>query len=152
MSSVCPICGASGTEGSSSVCPIASQWADEERMAFLTSYPSPDDTSAREQIIAFWSKAVTHAFECAPSLAMELRILAHGSLAWLGSTSPGIGLATARMLSKDELILRHEVEVSLFQNLSSSYPIELSIAPWNKYKACTDTKRAMTLLVTCPNL
>lgn len=120
MTSVCPICGASVAETSSLVCPIVSQWADEERMTFLTSYPSPDDTSAREQVITFWSKAVTHAFECAPSLATELRILAHGSLAWLGSTSPGIGLATAHMLSKDELILREQVEVSFFQIAGTS--------------------------------
>lgn len=106
----CPVCGSSAP---STTCRIAADWADDERMAFLTSYVAPDDSNARDQMVRFWSKALAHAFEHASSLSLDPAVLARGSLAWGGATAPGMELAMAHMLSSGTLVQRGDIEVKM---------------------------------------
>lgn len=82
-------------------------------MAFLTSHIDPDDTSARDDMVTFWSRAVTHAFERTPCLAVGLGELMRASLTPGGSVTPGIELAMAHMVELGQLVQRSEFEVKV---------------------------------------
>lgn len=78
-------------------------------MAFLMSSISPDDSNARDQLIAFWSKAVAHAFENNPSgFSLDPALLTKSALAW---SAPGVELAMGHMLSTSKLLQRGTIEV-----------------------------------------
>lgn len=117
MSARCPICAlntGSSKAATNTACPIAEEWANDERMAFLTSRIAPGDINARDQMIRFWSKATRHAFEQASSLSLDLGLLSRSSLAWGGATAaPGLELAMADMLTSGDLIQRSSLEVSI---------------------------------------
>lgn len=93
------------------MCPLAADWADEERMEFLTSHVAPGDINARNQIVSFWSKAVAHAYEQASSLSLDPDELVSTSLDWGGAAAPGLQLAMDDMMSSGRLIQRSEIEV-----------------------------------------
>lgn len=107
----CPVCAASGA---AAPCPLAAEWVDEERMEFLTSHVAPGDLNARADLISFWSKAVAHACEQAPSLSVDPAVLARTSLDWGGATAPGLELAIEHMLSAGTLVDRSKIEVGVF--------------------------------------
>lgn len=107
----CPVCAASGASATASPCPLAEEWADEERMEFLTSHVAPGDVSARSDLISFWSKAVAHACEFSPGLSVDPAVLASTSLDWGGATAPGLELAIEHMLSAGTLVPRNKIEV-----------------------------------------
>ena len=117
MSTRCPICAsnaASSTAATSAApCPLADDWANGERMAFLTSRIAPGDVNARDQMVRFWSKATQHAFEEASSLSLDLGVLSRSSLAWGGATAPGVELGMADMLTSGDLLRRSNLEVLL---------------------------------------
>ncbi|CAM9656553.1 unnamed protein product [Scytosiphon promiscuus] len=111
MPSSCPVCGAAwSTVEGASACPLAADWADEERMEFLTSHVAPGDDNARDQMLAFWSTAVAHVFEEAPALSLNLDVLARSSLSWDGLTAPGAELAVEHMVSSGKLVQRGAIE------------------------------------------
>lgn len=117
----CPICHAGWHTSARSTCPIAADWEDEERMAFLTSHVAASEqealsnhqSHAREQMVEFWSKAVGHAFHegTHSGLSLDLEALAKGSLAWHGTVAPGLELAIRNMISSGELTHRGNLEV-----------------------------------------
>lgn len=112
----CPVC-----QGTSPTCPIAADWADEERMAFLTSHVAASEqealsnhqSHAREEMLEFWSKAVGHAFQESTSadLSLDLEVLAKDTLAWHDVVAPGLELAIGNMISSGELMFRGDLEV-----------------------------------------
>ncbi|CAN0067038.1 unnamed protein product [Pylaiella littoralis] len=116
MTTSCPICtrsvtaAAAARSGLPPVCPLAADWADEERMEFLTSHVAPGDINARNQIVSFWSKAVAHAYEQASSLSLDPDELVSTSLDWGGAAAPGLQLAMDDMMSSGRLIQRSEIE------------------------------------------
>lgn len=107
----CPVCAASGADAPASSCPLGAEWADEERMEFLTSHVAPGDLNARLDLISFWSKAVAHAYEQAPGLQVDPAALASTTLDWGGATAPGLELAIEHMLSSGALVPRSKIEV-----------------------------------------
>lgn len=119
MSTRCPICAtsnsaAAATSTAAAACPLADEWANDERMAFLTSRIAPGDVNARDQMVRFWSKATRHAFEQASSLSLDLGMLSRGSLAWGGATALGLELAMTDMLTSGELVQRRNLEVLVY--------------------------------------
>lgn len=115
MSTRCPICASNAARStaatSTAACPLADEWANDERMAFLTSRITPGDVNARDQMVRFWSKATQHAFEEASSLSLDLGLLKRSSLAWGGATAPGVELGMADMLASGDLLRRSNLEV-----------------------------------------
>lgn len=88
-------------------------------MEFLTSHVAPGDLNARLDLISFWSKAVAHACEEAPGLAVDPGVLASTSLDWGGATAPGLGLAIEHLLSTGTLVPRRNIEVGVWGLLDS---------------------------------
>lgn len=116
MAARCPICASNAASSTASTstaaaCPLADEWANDERMAFLTSRIAPGDVNARDQMVRFWSKATRHAFEEASSLSLDLGLLSRSSLAWGGATAPGVELGMADMLGAGDLLQRSNLEV-----------------------------------------
>lgn len=94
-------------------------WADDERMSFLTSFPATDDLNARQQMVDFWSKAVTHAYSHAGKLSLDPEEVAK-SLAWEGVIAPALGLSIRSLIASGKLVPRVEMEVRS-ENLDSNW-------------------------------
>lgn len=92
-------------------CPLAAELEDEERKEFLTSHVAPGDVDARDEMIAFWSRVIAHAFGKAACLSLDSKVLATSSLDWVGVVAPGLELAMAHMISSGELLEGSEIVV-----------------------------------------
>ncbi|CAM9512278.1 unnamed protein product, partial [Ectocarpus fasciculatus] len=90
-------------------CPLAAELEDEERKEFLTSHVAPGDVDARDEMIAFWSRVIAHAFGKAACLSLDSKVLATSSLDWVGVVAPGLELAMAHMISSGELLEGSEI-------------------------------------------
>ncbi len=80
-------------------------------MEFVTSHIAPGDSSARADLISFWSRAVAHACEKAPGLSFDPSGIAETLLGWSGATAPGLDLAIQDMLASGALLQRSKIEV-----------------------------------------
>ncbi|CAM9203373.1 unnamed protein product, partial [Ectocarpus sp. 12 AP-2014] len=110
MPSSCPICAVPGAAAElAPACPLVADLEDEERMEFLTSHVAPGDVDARDEMVAFWSRVIAHAFEKAACLSLDSKVLATSSLDWGGVVAPGLDLAMSHMVSSGELLERSEI-------------------------------------------
>ncbi|CAM9340362.1 unnamed protein product [Discosporangium mesarthrocarpum] len=117
----CPVC---SREQPSSDCPIASHWMNEDRMDFLTSKVSPDEADALADMSGFWTSAVTHAFEEARTLSVDLGVLSKTTLAWHGATCSGLTSALCAMISNGDLIPADQVITGLASRLMRALVIK----------------------------
>lgn len=153
--SSCPICRVSSSKETRSRCPIAADWGDEERMAFLTSHPAPDDTNAREQILEFWSKAIAHAYDYAPGLSLELGVMAKTSMAWEGPLPPGLRLAMKSLIASQKLVRRAEIEVGsdlplTWASLLLTF-LDADMFGWKMVRHCNIKYPCDVYIIYCPH-